>query len=140
MTTYAEYAAKYSTGMLKTPVMPNQNKEYVMVVSYVSPGPCYPISRKTNYPNQGGTVTRGKPESFCKFYSDTHKGGIPHAFVKGAASQYAIINETIGFQAVNLLSKTGHEKLSWDYDELAVSNTARLLPAFLVYFKRQRRA
>ena len=146
VTTYAEYAARYAMGTYlpphdrrKSDFRPNANGEYVMIVSYVSPGACYPISRKTDYPSLGGVLTPGDSNSWCKFYSDTEKGDMPKAFVKGATSQYAVVNsDTLGCQAVNLKSKTGRQMLPMDYDELAVSNTARLLPAFKIYFKKPR--
>lgn len=146
VTTYAEYAARYAMGMYlpprdkrKSDFRSNANGEYVMIVSYVSPGACYPISRKTDYPSNGGVLAHDNPDSKCKFYSDTEKGEIPKAFVKGATSQYAVVNtDTLGCQAVNLKSKTGREMLPMDYDELAVSSTARLLPAFKIYFKKPR--
>lgn len=59
--------------------------------------------------------------------------------MSGHDSRYFIVNETVGYQAANLLRPTGKRKdatLTAELDEIVFNNSKQLCPFALFYFKR----
>jgi len=58
--------------------------------------------------------------------------------MSGHDSRYFIVNETVGYQAANLLRPTGKRTdaiLTATFDEIVFNNNKQLCPFALFYFK-----
>jgi len=118
LTSYCEYALRYSTGTFNGGQ--NPNGEYVVLLCLATVGLTYVISRKTDYPNNS---------SLSKFHYKYPNGERnDKALEAGFDSHYVCVSRQNGYQAVRAEDA--------DYDELVLKEEAQVLPLAIVYFKK----
>ena len=129
----------------------NPNGEHVVLMQLGNIRRAYVGTRGRDYPQHGAIISAQDPASFSFLHSES-TGQVARAVQHGTLDQnylvnvqtgydsrYFIVNDAIGFQAVNLLGPTGKRngpKLPAAYDELIFKESNQLCPQALFYIKR----
>lgn len=126
VTTHAEYACKYATGVLATgfhnPANANAQGEYIVLAAWATPGLTYPITRS----GEGADYISGS--EFSRFYA---AAGEPAKAIQPPYASHFMCVRYSDYQCMDGISPGAVP----NYDELVLNDSSQLLPAYRVYFR-----
>ena len=140
MTTHAEYAAEYASGVHSDPpTVAQPGEEFVVIAAWACPGLIYPITRD----HAGIDCDYAPGEAFSKFCDPPVAGQRPQprALKNQFDSHYACISTSAQHGATHQAVDGVRHFVGGavgasapDYDELVISNGSALLPAYRLTF------